>query len=371
MMQSQDQSELMFNGEQDAMLHRLANLERSEGAVVSCYLDARAGKPACKEFLNQKAGQIRPTLRGAARLDFENAVSMLHSALDANWIPEARGIAIFARGALSGRHLTILHSATTLGNRFVLYCRPELLPLVSLRQREPSFTLLLVNGDQVQVIESKFGSVFSRSCADEASHAGRAGDTEDREADDATQFAGSSTLQDGAWPIRKALAASTSPLLIAGNVESVQAVAGWLSSSDVERLAGSIPIAVGTETDKAMETVRRRVGAICQAECARLASLLTNEDVITGKALLGYRPTSQALRRREAGTVVIADWDQPGLGLPWVEQIELCNQALREGVRVVLADSVYLRESGGVGCVLREEATYRNRDCGVDFVRVA
>ena len=68
---------------------------------------------------------------------------------------------------------------------------------------------------------------------------------------------------------------------------------------------------------------------------------------------------------------MIADWDQPGLGLPWGEQIELCNQALREGVRVVLADSAYLRESGGVGCMLREEVRYRGRDCSVDFLRVA
>jgi len=186
MMQSQDQSGLIFNGGQDATLHRLADLEMSDSAVVSCYLDAGAGKPACREFLKQKAGQIRPRLRGTARLDFENAVSMIHSALDAHWIPEARGIAIFARGALGGRQLTILHSATTLSNRFILYCRPELLPLVSLRQREPSFTLLLVNGDQVQLIESKFGSVLSRSGAIAASYAECADDTADREHGDAT-----------------------------------------------------------------------------------------------------------------------------------------------------------------------------------------
>lgn len=96
-----------------------------------------------------------------------------------------------------------------------------------------------------------------------------------------------------------------------------------------------------------------RLGTICREEATRLADEATDHCGQGVYAELGYRATLEALRCANAEAVIIADWDSPGLGLPLESRIEICLAALRQGVRVVLADSVRLRNAGGVACLLR------------------
>ena len=77
-------------------------------------------------------------------------------------------------------------------------------------------------------------------------------------------------------------------------------------------------------------------------------------DAQLGQAVVGYRAVRDALRSDQAETLVLAGWDQPGLGLPWDAELEICCDALRRRIRVILVDSPQLQRSGGVACLLRE-----------------
>ena len=373
-MQSKDPLDLLINTDLKSKLTELAAVEESDGAFISCYLDARAGKQACKAFLNQKSAAIRGSLRGTARFEFENALGMIHRALDDSWLPEARGLAVFARGLSGGRHLTVLHFAAALDNRLVLYRVPEVLPLVALLQREPAFTLLLAKGEQLQVMEVELGSVTARVWANEPHYAGEmhavANGTGAGE-----RFSAVTGSSHGAfWRSRKVLVASSSPLLIAGDPEALPGIADWLPRRAVARLIGSIPVPCEANLDQSLDIVRNRLAAICSAEASRLAAALLDDDGLRDDAVLGYRATIEALSRGETDAVVIADWDRAGLGLPWEAKIELCRETLRRDIRVVLADSISLRSAGGVGCLRRqpsERTVASSRISGAGFGLVA
>jgi hypothetical protein len=365
-MQTKAQHDLLFNPEHLETLSGLADLDRNDSPVVSCYLDTQAGKPACEAFLQDKVRHIRATLGGTDRLEFEHAVAMIRRALDANWRPAARGMAMFARGFSAGRHLTTVHAANRVDNRLVVYRLPELLPLIALLQREPSFTLLLVRNGQMQLLDIAVGSVHAHLRIDETQRLG---------AIEAIGHASTEGFQDGVWQLRKALAETSAPLIVAGDIDMLAGIAGWLPRREVARLIGSIPIAAGVDIDGALQTVRQQVAAIARAQCADLAAELAN-NACNGSdgAVLGYRATLEAVQQGQADAVVISDWDQPGLGLPWEAEIELCREALRRRVPVVLADSLGLRESGSVGCRLarpRAQTPAAPRRQGAGMGRVA
>ena len=326
------------------VLRDLARLPVDDTPIVSCYLDVGTGASACEAFLARKAGHIRATLTGAARLDFDNAVELVRRALRDHWAPGAAGMAVFARGGSGHRHLSFVHTATPFGNRLILYRRPEVLPLVALRHREPAFTVLRVRDGALQVIEAGAGTVSTRVAL---------GRGVDRIVPAAGGDAGVRTgSRDAAWRVRRALAASTSPLILVGEADELARVVRWLPRSDVARLIGSLPVEREVDAATAVAMARKCVSDYLRAEASKLAGGLADEAA-AGDAVLGYRNTLAVLGRGEADTVVIADWDQPGLGLPWEAQIELCHQALRDGVRVVLGESRSLRAVGGVGCRLR------------------
>jgi hypothetical protein len=161
------------------------------------------------------------------------------------------------------------------------------------------------------------------------------------------------------WRLRKALAETTGPLLIAGDIGSLQAIAEWLPQSAVERLVGTLPVADDQPVDEILTVARERLDAICAEASIKLVTAVAQSGTGQGDAVTGYRATFDALQRGELDTLVIADWDHPGLGLPWEDEIELCHEALRRGIRLVLADSVGLRQAGGVGGLVGEHCRSR------------
>jgi hypothetical protein len=345
------QLEPLFETQQTSKLQSLANLEEGDSAFVSCYLDASAGKRECRAFLDRKIAHVRQTLRGIERFGFDSAAEMILRTLDADWRTDTRGMAIFARGLSRDRHLTVVHSATPLENRLVRYRLPELLPLVALQQQAPAFTLLFLDGHRLHLLESRMGSVSHVASLGEGRWARI--DAAPGRRERATMAAGS-TAPKAVWHLRKALGASTHPLLVAGDVDAITLLAERLPRRAVERLVGAVPIPRGTDLGQALEIARDRLGAVYREASSRLADSL--DPSRKGRAATGYRSTLEALRRGDAAALVIADWDRPGLGLPWEAQIQVCHEALRRGIRVVLGDSVRLRENGGVGCLLRHDA---------------
>lgn len=363
-MRNKSEQDLLFTVDPESAPFKLAKLDEGEDAFVSCYLDARGGKEACVTFLNQKAAQIRSTLRGVERFYFDSAIETILCAVEADWRDAAQGIALFTRGAADGRQLTMLQVATPLENRLVRYSVPEVLPLLALHQREPSFSLLRIEGKRLHLFESRLGLDAVHAGGARAHWSGDIGDLDGNLGRVGGAAMGSNVSRDAVWRFHKALGASSSPFFVAGSVEALSQAAEWLPRRAIERLVGSLTVATQTTADEVLETARRRLSGICCDASIRLADALTEAGDVQTYSALGYRSTLEALRSENPQAVVVADWEHPGLGLPWETAIEVCFEALRRGVPVVLADSRRLREAGGVGCLLREPVRQPVRPAG-------
>jgi hypothetical protein len=225
---------------------------------------------------------------------------------------------------------------------------------VALLQREPAFSLLLVRGGRATLLDVPALRATAGTSVIEAVEWGPLSGPETQSPADATPSSVADTTRTGQWQLRKALVESTAPLFIAGDIVSLQAVAGRLPQRVVERLVGTLPVADEASIDEVLGIARERLGAICAEASAKLVSAVSTTGGAQSDAVVGYRATLDELRRGGLHTLVIADWDHPGLGLPWEDEIELCHQALRQGVRLVLAESVGLRHAGGVGGLVGE-----------------
>ena len=344
--------EAWFKVDPRSSLDRLAKTEGRDAAFVSCYLDMSAGKAACHAFLKRKVTSIRRSLTGLERFEFDCATEMIHGALQSEWNPQAQGMIIFARGVAKDRHLDVLHAGMPVDNRLVRYCKPEILPLVALHQREPAFTLLVANREQLQLFERRPGSLTGPALL----HAiPRHTDTENILLEVGAGQRPTNPRQEAQRRFYDALCTSTLPLLIAGDTEELTDAADWLPQTVIDRLVGTLPYAREDGLQALLHAARAQIRSIGTTESDRLARLVIEHEIDPAHAVTGYRSTLQAIRQGLANTVVIADWDQPGLGLPWEEEIGICHEAMRSGARIVLSDSLQLREAGGVGCLLDEQ----------------
>lgn len=345
---------LLGNAELKEELALLAAVEPSDFPFISCYLNAGAGKTACHRFLEQKAAIIRPTLSGSARFAFENALAMLQRHLEEHWTAEAQGLAMFARGLAGGRHLSVMRFAVPFENSMVVYRVPEVLPLVELLQRESEFTLVLAHRGQVQVLDIDLGTAAPRAWVNGLGTMGAAFSTPNNAAAASAAKNRVAPLGGALRFIQRSAAASSTPLLLAGDEEALKKVVDWLPQRAVSRLLGTLAVPKSFGQREAVDLVRSQFAAVHAEDAKQLASRLVTAVRTHGQAVAGHLATLEALRQDNVDTLVISDAGKRNIGARWDEKIELSRQAWQQGTRVVLAESEELRYLGGVGCLLRQ-----------------
>ncbi len=353
-MRSNAQVDQLFTCNSTPQLFQLATLDNSDRAIVSCYLNARAGKQRCLAFLNAKAAHIRESLKGVDRLDFDSAIEIVRRTLDEVLQDDSQGIALFSRGALSGRHLTLVQTATPPDNRLVYSRSAEILPLMALQQCEPAGKVLLLQKGRFELLATGPNASTAPMCAGTISPIAGHTDSQGGAEATATMPEAWRCEMSGQQALREALASSRDPLLLVSDPDSLVVLSDWLPSEATEQLVGCIPLTPDADRRSVMQDARNRLTAIYQAEAKRLAQAITaGQD--NGSTATGFRSVLQTLRNDAADTVVVSDWDQFGHGLPWEAKVEICFEALRRQCRIVLCDSLPLREAGGVGCLLRRD----------------
>lgn len=343
--------DMLLKTEPSTTLVELARIEAGDSALVSCYLDTRDGVAGCLAFLNRKAAAIRDALQGVDRFNFDIAVEMIRRSLDREVHLGTQGIAIFARGASDNRHLSLIETATPLDNRLVHSRAPEILPLVALHQRDLPCDLLVLKGGCFALLETGLGiEPQSLLCGDIAAIAEQGGAL--------VAVTGSTGGQapvsdETPWLLRKALVGSEAPLLLVGDADHLCKAADWLPDQATERLVGCVDVPDDADLETALRTARARLRQLYRDGAQRLGAMVEVHAQL-GQAVVGYRAVLDALRNDQADALVLAGWDQPGRGLPWDAELEICCEALRQRKRVILVDSPQLLESGGVACLLRE-----------------
>ena len=337
-------------------LVELAHLNNSDRPFISCYLDMRKGLAYCLSFLNRKAAQIRAALSGVDRLEFDSAIEVIRRSLEQVQREGVRGIAVFTRGAPTDRHLTLVKTASSPGNRLVYSRSAEILPMLALHQaetqargnlllaRDGRLALLRLDPDTHHASRHEIEIMPRPAWANlKATH---------RALSKTGRFGMSAGEPERA--LREILVASSEPLLVATDKQTLAAITSWLPDEVTDRLIGCIPLTGDKASLEALrERARHRLAATCQADMKRRVDALFDRQR-SDHALLGFQAVIDAVRRGVADTVLLSDWDNFGHGLPWESKIEVCLETLRHNARILLCDSLVLRQAGGVGCMLRQ-----------------
>jgi len=85
-----------------AHVRTLATLRETDTPVASCYLGVARGRPARPFAFEERVRNLRDTLSGRERQDFENGVEPIRSFISAGLPPDTRGAAIFSRAGSYG-----------------------------------------------------------------------------------------------------------------------------------------------------------------------------------------------------------------------------------------------------------------------------
>jgi hypothetical protein len=351
----------------DLQLAALASVEAGNVPFLSCFLDARSGVSACRDYLTERYLELAEGMPEAQRAHLDEAFTMADAAFAHHWPKDVQTVAVFARPGGEERLLHILPLLDAVPAQVDWYRVPQLLPLMEAASRTVRFRLLMSRDGAMHVIDIADGQVVTRAWA-------------------SAQTANQRLDADGGQmlAVRRVLTERSGvPLVVAGTASSLEAVIDWLPgrsrASFVERMA----VPEHLDFNQAVRFVvddredRRRLEA--QLEVSRLLRASRSH----GLAVLGPLACLDALRLGQVETLVLSRdaalpqiWHCDGCdadysSMPSVERCQTCDGralsmfdfaieiawiARRSGVNIVFSDAEELRYLGGVGCLLMQPA---------------
>tara|TARA_R110002110_G_scaffold119309_2_gene293731 strand:- start:15199 stop:16365 length:1167 start_codon:yes stop_codon:yes gene_type:complete len=135
----------------------LASIESSDYPFVSCYLNLEDKKIHYKEILNKETKLLRKILKGDQLLDFEDSIFDIEDWLDIHLHPDAKGVAIFARGRHGGKFLLPMQFAASVPSQVALYPTPNLYHLIALKDNYDSYIVLYSTKKRAWILEVSLG----------------------------------------------------------------------------------------------------------------------------------------------------------------------------------------------------------------------
>lgn len=329
----------------------LAAVEPSDAPFLSCYVDMRKGREACMAYLQRKIAVIRASLHGVPRIDLDVAAEMVLREVERRWTANAAGMAVFARSLAGGRYLSVLQFASAFDNRVVWYRAPEILPLLALAQHAPPTRVLLARGDSLELMDFELGLGRSQAWA----QAPLLANSPTRSAA-GVSAPGVVSTDRSLQAMRRHVASGDRPLLLAGDVPVMRALADWLPVRAASRLIGSIALSARLQGDAAVSAVHEQIHAMHADQAYQTVKRLLLRMRRQGSAAVGQLASCEALRAGSAETLLVADRcggeSASGPTASWDPLIELPRLALERGARVVVSDADALRYLGGVACLL-------------------
>ena len=147
-------------------LHRhisvLANVQETESPFFSCYLQVQP-EETWREVVHERAQMLRRLLRGSQLLDFEESLEKAEQWLESELLPEARGVAIFARGDAGGEFFLPMQFAAPLPTIVAAYPTPNIYYLVELKDNYHRYVVLLTLPDRATIFEVNLGAATTQA----------------------------------------------------------------------------------------------------------------------------------------------------------------------------------------------------------------
>lgn len=350
----------------DTQLSALASVEAGRAPFLSCYLDARQGVSACRDFLTDRSLELADGMPARQRALLDETMAMVDTAFGHHWPQGVATVAVFARAGADERFLHILPLIDVVPPQIAWYRLPQIFPMLEAATKTTRFRLLLSRGAAMYVIEVSDGRAKTRAWASPLRATAAVDPISDR--DPQTMALRRSLLE-----------RSSLPLVVAAAAEELEDIVRWLPGRCKANFVQRVAVPDYLDFNRAIRFViedfedRRRLEA--QLEVSRLLRASRAQ----GLAVLGPLACMEALRRGEVETLVLARgasfarvWhcqkcgnnhacsDAPvrcdmcgGAELSLFDfSIEIASLAKRGPVNIVFSDAEELRYLGGVGCLL-------------------
>lgn len=361
----------------------LASVEETDAPFISCYLNFENGQTGWRETLDERAGILRRILKGNDLADLEETLGKIEAYLASDLLPEAKGVAIFARGTFGGSFMLPMQFAAPLPNWIAVYPTPNIYYLMELKDNYHRYVVLIAKPDRACILEVNLGAATIRAWINEPDLRTRVGQEWSRLHYQVHQSHRGNRFVHGKIAVLEQLMRSGghTHLILAGDPEITQQVHHALPKDLADKLVKIIP---SDETTQQAAVVMATLSSFIEheeQESRSVVECLVEELRGQNLAVAGLADTLDALRWGEVDTLVMASNFQPDPG--WIctdchaygieaPQTSVCPYCAAESVRPqdikeailrlagqsecpveVVEQSDVLMSLGGVGCLLR------------------
>lgn len=373
--------------ELQAQIRILIMLEETETPVISCYIHRVVSQNGARvpEFA-QRLRAIRNVLRGQELEEFEERFSRIQSYLTSDLRPTTQGVALFARG---GRwpFFMALQFDVPLPSRLSVNSTPDVYHLVELKDTYHRFVVLISTEESARILEVNLGTITRQLWAERPELRDRVGKEWTHEHyQNHRRDRGEAFMREKLAMVEKLMAAEGhTHLILAGLPHLAERVRERLPKHIQAKIMDVVPTSeyagVVDVVAATLSTFIEHVQAQSQSAVAQLETALRTG----GLAASGTPATYEALRQGQIDVLVMAReyhgsiaWICAKCG--WVHTTqarpkscpdcehqelrtvnlkeEMIRIAERQAVKIDLVQqSEVLVRLGGVGCLLRWEAT--------------
>ncbi len=361
----------------------LASVEESDAPFISCYLNLENGQTGWRDVLEERARILRHILKGNDLDDLEEVLGKIESWMATDLLPEAKGVAIFARGTCGGSFMLAMQFAASLPNWIAVYPTPNIYHLIELKDDYHRYVVLLALQDRVSIVAVNLGAATVRAWIDQSGLRTRVGSEWARIHYCVNQaHRGDRFVHEKIAVLDKLMrAGGHTHLILAGDPEITERLRHAMPKDLAEKLVDMAP---ASARDLQTEVIIMTLSSFIEHEKHEYRSV--TERLIEGLrsqnlTVAGAAATLDALRWSEVDTLVMASNYQPDPG--WTctacrasgtepPETSICPQCGKPATRPMdvreellrLADQLErpveivenadaLMSLGGVGCLLR------------------
>ena len=377
----------------------LACIEETDAPFISAYLNLEDGQAGWRKSLDERASVLRRILKGNNLADFEEALGKIEAWLATDLLPEAKGVAIFARGSFGGACMLPMQFAAPLPNWIAVYPTPNIYHLVELKDDYHRYVVLLAMPDRASILEVNLGAATIQAWINQPGLHTRVGSEWARIHYQVNRaHRGERFVREKIAVLEKLMrAGGHTHLILAGDPEITERVRHALPEDLAAKLVDVVP---ASKRDRQAEVIILTLSSFIEHEehesrsvAERLIEGLRSQNL----AAVGLQATLDALRWNKVDTLVMARDYQPDPG--WTctacraigtepPETSVCPHCGEPAVRPLDAKEALLRLAGqlecpvevveqadelmllgGVGCLLRYRSDLRN-DEPVDLAHV-
>ncbi len=361
----------------------LARVEQSDAPFISCYFNLENEQPRWRDVLEERASILRRIFKGDDRSHLEKVLTNIESWLASNVLPEAKGVAIFARSIFGGSFMLPMQFAVALPNLVAIYPTPNIYHLMELKDNYHRYIVMIATTDWARILEVNLGAATIRAWINEPDLRMRVEQEWSRSHFQVHQpHRGERFVQEKIAVLEQLMQyGGHTHLILAGDPKITQRVYRALPQELLDKLVDIVPADAGDQqSDVVMATL---ASFICHEEqesrsvADRLIEGLRRQNL----AVAGSAATLDALRWADVDTLVMARDYQPDPG--WecasckaagtetpdtatcshcgeaaVRPLDLKEKLLRLAGQLecpveVVEKADVLLSLGGVGCLLR------------------